>query len=252
MSKRFNGTYSYQKDIGKVRVANEDECAVVVNAQGDVLMMVADGMGGHKKGDYASQETINYLKDEFTLKNRFLSRLDVYYWLNKVIHNVNKHIFEIGDTDPQYKGMGTTLVLVFIYKHIKIIVNIGDSRCYIFKDRNLKQVTEDQTYVNYLVKSGQITKEEAIVHPKRHVLTNAVGLFPSLSIEIKVSEYNGETIFLCSDGLYNNVSEVDIENILRTDQSCEQKVTSLINVANLNGGSDNISIALWESLDDKN
>ena len=85
-----------------------------------------------------------------------------------------------------------------------------------------------------------------------HVLTNAVGLFPSLSIEIKVSEYNGETIFLCSDGLYNNVSEVDIENILRTDQSCEQKVTSLINVANLNGGSDNISIALWESLDDKN
>jgi protein phosphatase len=130
-------------------------------------------------------------------------------------------------------------------------MNAGDSRCYLFKERKLKQITEDQTYVNFLYKSGQIKAEEMATHPRRHVLTNAVGLFPSISVDLKIIEYHGEGIFLCSDGLYNNVSDVDIENVLRTDQSSEQKVSSLINIANFNGGSDNISIALWESLDDK-
>lgn len=251
MNKRYDGTYSYQKDIGKVRVANEDECAVVVNSQGDVLMMVADGMGGHKKGDYASHETINYIKDEFVSKSRFLNRFDALSWLKRIVRDINAHIFKISDTDVQYKGMGTTLVLVLIYGTHLIVMNAGDSRCYLFKERKLKQITEDQTYVNYLYKSGQIKAEEMATHPRRHVLTNAVGLFPSISVDLKILEYHGEGIFLCSDGLYNNVSDVDIENVLRTDQSSEQKVSSLINIANFNGGSDNISIALWESLDDK-
>lgn len=252
MNKRYDGTYSYQKDIGKVRVANEDECVISVNAHGDVLMMVADGMGGHKKGDYASHETISYIKDEFNSRGHFLNQFDALYWLKKIVHDVNKHIFDISDTDVQYKGMGTTLVLVLIYRNKLIILNAGDSRCYLFKNRSLKQMTEDQTYVNYLYKSGQIKQEEIATHPRRHVLTNAVGLFPSISVDIKMMEYHGEGILLCSDGLYNNISDVDIENVLRTDQSSEQKVSSLINIANFNGGSDNISIALWESIDDKN
>lgn len=251
MKKRYSGTYSYQKDLGRIRVANEDECVVAVSAAGDVLMMVADGMGGHKKGDYASHETINFIRDEFTLKGKFINQIDVLVWLRKVIKEVNTHIFSISDNDPQYKGMGTTLVLAFIYKNKLIIANSGDSRAYIFKGRRLIQITEDQTYVNYLYKSGQIKKEDMLTHPKRHVLTNAIGLFPSMSIDFKIHEYRGEPVFLCSDGLYNNVNLPDIENILKTDQSTEQKVSSLINNANFNGGSDNISVALWESLDDK-
>ena len=91
-----------------------------------------------------------------------------------------------------------------------------------------------------------------LTHPKRHVLTNAIGIFPSLSIDIKVYKYNGESVLLCSDGLYTNIKENDIENILHTEQTTQQKVVSLINIANFNGGSDNISLALWETLDDKN
>jgi len=252
MKKRFNGTYSYQKDIGKVRVANEDECSVVVNSAGDVLMLVADGMGGHKKGDYASHETICYIKDEFMLKGRFFNSFDALYWLKHVVKEANKHIFTISDTDPQYKGMGTTLVLAFIYKNRLIVINSGDSRAYALKEGKLRQLTEDQTYVNYLYNSGKISAEQILTHPKRHVLTNAIGLYPSISIDIKMYEYEGESIFLCSDGLYNNVNLPDIENVLKTVQSTEQKVSSLINIANFNGGSDNISIALWEVLDDKN
>ncbi len=252
MKKRFNGTYSCLKDIGKVRVTNEDECRIMVNPQGDVLMMVADGMGGHKKGDYASQETINYLNDLFKTKSKFHSQLEVIFWLKRAVKDVNSHIYSIGSKKIQYSGMGTTLVLAFIYKNKLIVANVGDSRCYLYDKKSLKLLTEDQTYVNYLYKSGQISKEEMLTHPKRHVLTNAIGIFPSLSIDIKVYKYNGESVLLCSDGLYNNIKENDIENILHTEQTTQQKVVSLINIANFNGGSDNISLALWETLDDKN
>src|SRR5574344_303135 len=251
MNKRFNGTYSYQKDIGKVRVSKEEECAVLVNAGGDILMMVADGMGGHKKGDYASKETISYIKDLFETKGHFVNQIDVLHWLRKDVRDANNHIFSISDGNEQYNGMGTTLVLAFIYKNKLIVVNAGDSRAYIFKSNLLNQITEDQTYVNYLYRSGQIKKEEIATHPKRHVLTNAIGLFPSISLDLKIYDYTGESVLLCSDGLYNNIKDQDIENILRTDQSTEQKVSTLINIANFNGGSDNISLALWETLDDK-
>ena len=149
-----------------------------------------------------------------------------------------------------YKGMGTTLALAFIYKNKLVVINCGDSRTYWVKNNELVQLSEDQTYVNFLLKSGQITEEQALVHPERHVLTNAIGLFPSLSLDVKVYKYNGETVLLCSDGIYNNVSEKDILNVLKTKLNTEEKVESIINLGNYNGGTDNMSIALWESFND--
>ena len=138
-----------------------------------------------------------------------------------------------------------------IYKNKLVVLNSGDSRLYVVRDKKLVQLTEDQTYVDYLLMSGQITQEEAINHPKRHVLTNAIGLFPSLSADLRIHNYNGEPILLCSDGLYNNVSEQDILNILLTTNSVEDKCDSLISLANFNGGDDNITVVLWESYDDQ-
>lgn len=248
--KKFNGSFSCKKDIGKVRVTNEDETKVLINSAGNVLLMVADGMGGHNKGDYASKETIEIISQTFKDKKGFISLFDAVSWLKKITKLANNRIYKIQDEDLMYKGMGTTLSLVLIYKNKLISLSCGDSRTYWVKDGKLMQISEDQTYVNFLLKSGQITKEEALVHPERHVLTNAIGLFPSISIDIKILKYNGETVFLCSDGLYNNVSEKDILNILNTNLNTEEKVESLINLGNFNGGSDNMSIALWESLDD--
>lgn len=247
--KKINGTFSYKKDIGKIRNSNEDEVKVLVNAKSNVLMMVADGMGGAKKGDFASKTTLDHLTQSFKEKNGFFSSETAKNWLIQKVKEVNSMLYNLQDSDPFYQGMGTTLVVVIIFKKKVIILNSGDSRCYFFKDGTLIQKTEDQTYVNFLYKSGQINQNEIYTHPKRHVLTNAIGLYPSVSFDINVYKYNNEGIFLCSDGLYNNVSKTSMEAILNTKQSIDDRVNDLINQANYNGGSDNISCALWESTD---
>lgn len=248
--KRFNGKFAYKKDIGKVRIANEDDAKVLINSKGDLLMMVADGMGGANEGDYASSEIIKRLTESFNNKKCFHNLFEIRTWIVHTLRKLNKEIYNLSESNSDYKGMGSTVIIAFLFKNKLIIANAGDSRAYILNRRKFIQVSEDHTYVNYLYNSGQIKKEDIKVHPSRHVLTNAIGIYPSLSVEFKILNYNKEAILLCSDGLYNNLKENDIENILRTDEDINTKVSNLINVANYNGGSDNISIALWECLDD--
>ena len=128
-----------------------------------------------------------------------------------------------------------------------IVAQIGDSRLYSSRNRVFRQITEDQTYVQYLFKTKQITEEDLLIHPKRHVLLNALGVYPSLDLDIRIYPYMNETFLLCSDGLYNNIPFNDIKNIINCDDTPEQKATKLIRLANSNGGSDNIAIVLWEA-----
>ena len=246
----YKGHFCARSEVGKVRITNEDAVKVIVNGNGNVLLLVADGMGGHNKGDYASFETIRILSEAFKDRKRFLNSFDAIHWIKSIANIANTSIYNIQDNDINFKGMGTTLACALIYKDKLILLNCGDSRIYSYKDGTLKQLTEDQTYVNFLVKSGQITKEEALVHPQRHILTNAIGLFPSISVDLRRIKYEKEKLLLCTDGLYNNVSEKDILNILNTNNDVEDKADSLINLANFNGGSDNISLCLWEPIDD--
>ena len=246
----YKGHFCYKSEIGKVRINNEDAVKVLVNGNGNILLLAADGMGGHNKGDYASFETIRILSESFKEKKGFLNSYSALTWLKNIVKTANNSIYTLQDNDVSYKGMGTTLTCALIFKNKLIVLNCGDSRIYSLKNDRLIQLPEDQTYVNFLLQSGQITREEALVHPERHVLTNAIGLFPSISVDIKVLKYNGEKLLLCTDGLYNNVSEKDILNILIANNDVEDKVQSLINLANFNGGSDNISLCLWEPLND--
>ena len=177
-TKKFNGRFSAKKDIGKVRIANEDETKALVDSSGNVLLLVADGMGGHNKGDYASKETINIISQAFKDKKGFFGLFNAVGFLKRILKVANSKIYRVQDEDPMYKGMGTTLALAFIYKNKLVVINCGDSRTYWVKNNELVQLSEDQTYVNFLLKSGQINEEQAIVHPERHVLTNAIGLFP--------------------------------------------------------------------------
>ena len=248
--KRFNGNFSYVKDIGKVRIANEDECRVVVNSAGCVLMMVADGMGGHNKGDFASKRTVEILCEMFKEKKTFINSFFAAQWLQRSIKSANSKIYNIQDKDSDYKGMGTTLALVLLLKNKLITVNCGDSRIYWVKNNDLVQLTEDQTYVNFLLRSGQITEDEVATHPDRHILTNAIGLFPSISIDLRIFNYSGEKIFICSDGVYNNVKKNDILNILNTKLSIADKAQSIISLGNYNGGSDNMSLVIRETTND--
>jgi len=246
---KYHGTYNAKTDVGKVRKNNEDQAQVIMNASGEVLLVVCDGMGGTNKGDVASQIAISTLVEEFRHKKNYLFAGGYKRWFAKVTKKANAEIFDRSEHDPSCRGMGTTLVAALISDDRLITCCIGDSRCYMLKEKNnIEQLTEDQTYVHYLVATGKITEQDAMSHPDRHVLMNALGIYPSLSLTTEEHEYHGESVLCCSDGLYNQVPVEEIANILSTDERCDQKVSSLIAVAKHNGGSDNIAVALWETI----
>lgn len=249
MSIKYHGTYNARTDVGRVRKNNEDQAQVMMNANDEVLLVVCDGMGGSSKGDIASQIAVSTLMEEFRHKKKYLLLGSEKRWFTKAAKKANAEIFDRSEHDPSCRGMGTTLVAALISDNRLITACIGDSRCYMLREKNhIEQLTEDQTYVHYLVSTGKITEEDAMSHPDRHVLMNALGIYPALSLTIQEHEYNGESVLCCSDGLYNQVPATEIANILSTDERCDQKVSSLIAVANHNGGSDNIAVALWETI----
>ena len=248
MKKYLTGRFYYRTDVGKVRLNNEDQAVALTNASGNVLLVVCDGMGGQNKGDLASSLAVNTIVSSFKNRKGFLNSYFARLWVGKVIREANKSIYEQSQSNSNYQGMGTTITLLLIIKDVAILGHVGDSRCYFLKSHHdLVQMSEDQTYVGYLLRTGQITPEEALTHPKRHVLMNALGVYPSASIDIKVFPYLNEIVLLCSDGLYNNVPVEDIAAIVKGNDSVEQKVNELIAVGNKNGGSDNIAVVLWEA-----
>ena len=248
MTKYLTGRFAYRTDIGKVRLSNEDQAAALTNASGNVLLVVCDGMGGQNKGDLASSLAINTIVSSFKERKGFLNTYFAKLWVGKVIRDANKSIYEQSQSNPSYQGMGTTVTLLLIIKDMAILGHVGDSRCYFLKNHHdLVQMSEDQTYVAYLIRTGQITPEQALTHPKRHVLMNALGIYPSASIDVKAFPYLNEEVLLCSDGLYNNVPTDDIRAVLMGNDAVEQKVNELIAIGNKNGGSDNIAVVLWEA-----
>ncbi len=249
MSKKLrllNGSFIFKSDIGKVREANEDRCVAMRNSSGDVLLCVCDGMGGQSKGDYASELCITTIEDNFKLKNKFRSKRGAKRWLKNTIREANNKVYTLGATNADFSGMGTTVTAALLLKGTLVTAQVGDSRCYSYTSESINQLSEDQSYVQYLYNSGKISEAEKENHQNKNVLTNALGTFPSLSIDIRSFHYKGESLFLCSDGVYNSIPKVDIENILHCHESLSIKADMLISTANTYGGKDNLSVILWE------
>ena len=241
----YEGTFAFKTDRGRIRVANEDQARVAVNAKRDVLLVVCDGMGGQNKGDYASKHACDDLVEAF-LERRGSPKFTK-WWLSRTIKRINRDIYSEAEKSPIYKDMGTTLVAIVIEGMQMTIANIGDSRAYMYSSGNLQRLTEDQTYVDFLYRAGKISESETKTRADRHVLMNALGIFPSVSVDVSTHPYAGQAILCCSDGLYNNISEAEIRAVLSSDDRCDIKVNALIEEANANGGSDNIAVAYWES-----
>lgn len=246
--KYVSGLFAFHTDVGKVRMNNEDQAIALSNAYGNTLLVVCDGMGGQNKGDFASNLAVSCVSDSFNSAPKFLCASHAKYWLIKALREANTAIFNEASKNAAYNGMGTTISVALIYHDKLITGQVGDSRIYRVSDpTGIEQLSEDQTYVGYLYRTGQITKEEMKTHPKRHMLMNALGIYPSVNVDVKIFPYVDETLLLCSDGLYNNVSETTISSILRGDDTPEQKVMELISIGNSNGGSDNIAAVVWEA-----
>lgn len=240
----------FRTDIGQRRKNNEDAVGVFYNQENIPLAIVADGMGGHQAGDVASQMLVQNLGQAWELEQ--VSEEDlVFQWLLKKIQLENEEIFEHGEQDMALSGMGTTIVAVVPIGNKLLLAHVGDSRAYLFSEDHLKQVTEDHSLVNELVKSGEITKEQALVHPRRNVLIRSIGMPGVVEIDVVDIDWHvNDVLLLCSDGLTNMLSDEEIREILQSEGSLDQKLETMIRQANEAGGRDNITALMMVNRED--
>lgn len=228
--------------IGQRRSINQDYIFYSDTPIGNLpnLYIVADGMGGHKAGDKAS----SYAVHSFVEKIRNGEKEQPLLLMKEAIEAVNEELYALAASRPEYEGMGTTFVAASVLEEELCVMNIGDSRLYVLQ-KELKQITYDHSLVEELVRSGQLTKEEARNHPRKNVITRALGVEPKVNadfFEVEMEEV--DMILLCSDGLTNMVTEETIEYVLRNANDMEKAAEVLIGLANDNGGLDNISVVM--------
>lgn len=236
---------AYLSDKGKVRSINEDGVGVFPLQNNGILAVIADGMGGHNAGEVASAMTINYLSDVVENIPESMTPREAEEWMLEHLKAINVGIFEKAKTEPDCNGMGTTIVAALCYESFTTIAHVGDSRCYKFNQNGVTMLTEDHTLVNELVKNGQITREDAIHHPRKNILSRAIGTEESVEIEIHTREWEeGELLLLCSDGLSNKVMLEEQSTLLEHYSNLDNVAQALVTIANENGGEDNITLAL--------
>ena len=234
----------YLTDTGRVREHNEDSVTILKNINGEYLCVVADGMGGHRKGEVASALTVAHLGKRFSESASIGTKIDAVNWLSDNIAEINKEILDYGEENENSKGLGTTIVASIVTKEFIIFANIGDSSGYVIKNNKLHKVTKPHTLVNLLVDAGDLTPEQALNHPKKNVLMKALGAAEKCEPDIFDVDNESTGIFLCSDGLTGMLTDEQIEKVLlETDLTIEEKVVKLIKKCNARGGTDNISIA---------
>lgn len=233
----------YMTDAGKVRTHNEDNVIIINNKNNEFLLAVADGMGGHKAGEVASSIAIEHLTETFEALETIGKKEDAIEWLRNIVTQINDKIFSYTASHPESKGMGTTLVVALKTDDYILYGNIGDSSGYAIKNEKLHKITKDHTLVNLLVSTGELTAEQAKFHPRKNLLTRALGANNPIEIDIFDVDNNVNGLFLCSDGLTNLITDEQIEKVLNSNLSIEEQVEKLIKKSNSRGGTDNISIA---------
>lgn len=229
-------------DIGRVRTANQDYVYASTNSVGMLpnLFLVADGMGGHKAGDYASR----YISEHLVEHLKQAGNSEIIPLLREGIEKVNKMLYQESRDRAELNGMGTTLVAAVIEDSTMYVANVGDSRLYQIRNK-LKQITRDHSYVEELVSLGQMERGSRDYREKKNIITRAVGTEEKLDIDFfEVSLEPGDYILMCSDGLSNMLEDAEMEEIICSELELGEKAEKLITVANDNGGKDNIGVVL--------
>lgn len=239
---------AFKTDIGLVRSINEDAGEICLNEHGQTLAIVADGMGGHKAGEVASQLAVQIAKEYWQAAQHFVTPVEAENWLKEVIDKMNETIYEHAQTDANLEGMGTTVVLVIAAFEFITVAHVGDSRCYLMNEDKMEQLTTDHSLVNELIRTGQITEDDAEEHPRKNVLIRAIGTEPTIDIDIQTLIWEkNDQILLCSDGLTNKITNEELEEHLRADKSLQEKTSELVDLANERGGEDNITLAILQN-----
>lgn len=231
-------------DVGKVRKVNEDSYFVSDFKDRCGYIIVADGMGGHNGGQIASRTAIDIIKNTLVVENLVgLSNEKIEDCLNLCINEANKAVLSKSLNDEKLDGMGTTVVICVIIKDDVYIANVGDSRLYAVRKNNIAQITKDHSYVQQLIDMGEITEKEAENHPRKNVITRAVGC--DIKVEVDTYHYKAKKddyILLCTDGLSNMVDNSVILKSITDSKSLQDAVNTLGDIAINNGGYDNITL----------
>lgn len=232
-------------DRGQVRGHNEDSGGIYFNASDQLLAIIADGMGGHQAGDIASQMAVEIIQEKWQQCKEFTSPEQTEKWLEETLSEMNNHIYDCANQKEEYTGMGTTIVVSVITDDFITIAHIGDSRCYINNQAGFKQITEDHSLVNELVRTGQITKEDAQHHPRKNIVLRALGTEETVSIDIQsVSLEFNDTLLLCSDGLTDKVTNEELAELIQLNSDIKEIGKNMVDLANERGGEDNISLII--------
>ncbi len=236
--------YGIRTDRGLKRQLNEDNCNVLVGYPGvPACFVVADGMGGHKCGEVASKQAVDSVCN-LLLKADWKSE-NIPELLKSMITNVNDEVYNYSLLEEATQGMGTTLIVAVIMNKKLYIGHVGDSRVYVIRDNTIDKLTWDHSFIEELVKNGSITKDEAINHPNKNLITRAVGYELDLQVdtyEIDIKE--NDIILLCTDGLTNMLTEQEIMEIIINNEEPQNACDSLIQNANNRGGEDNITVII--------
>ena len=230
-------------DVGMVRVSNED----AFTAEGE-LFVVADGMGGHNAGEVASALAVA------TLRSGVRSGLRDPATLRELVQQANTAIYTASLDDSAQAGMGTTVTAMAVIPGEEprvMVANVGDSRTYIFRGGRLDPISVDHSYVQELVNEGIITRDEARTHPRRNIVTRALGIDRTVMVDVFTQEVRtGDRLLLCSDGLVDEVSDADIARVLGQHSDPQECAEALVMVANTNGGRDNTTVIVVDIADD--
>ena len=242
--------YTARTDVGQKRENNEDNLYARIYDENTALFVVADGLGGYSSGEVASKVAVNNIRDNFEVnldKLKKSDEIDIKQFFKQLIQITNEKIYSMQMANPKYKGMGTTIVLVGKVNGKIYYESVGDSRLYYIDEnkQSIEQITSDDTYVNELLKKNLIKKSEAETHPQKHVLTKALGIFNKIDVQVDILIKDKGFLVLCSDGLTNMLSN---EDILKTVKENNFLILSdsFIDKANINVGTDNITVVVVE------
>lgn len=237
-------------DIGKKRKLNQDYVFTSEIPVGYLpnLFLVADGMGGHNAGDYASRYTIETIVEEIGSS----SNDSPVIVLEKAIQSANRLIRQKSFEDEDFSGMGTTVVAATIDDDRLCVANVGDSRLYVINNQEIKQITRDHSLVEEMVRMGGLKREQARSHPDKNIITRAIGAQDEVEIDFfQMTLSKDDIILMCSDGLTNMIDDEEIRMILQGQRDIVEKAETLVNAANNNGGKDNIAVILVEPFADE-
>lgn len=235
---------------GCVRELNEDSLNVVTTDSGAIVAILADGMGGHQAGEIASQRAVEALEQILTGQSLTLSIEEKGELLLKAVGKANETIYNLANENNEMTGMGTTTIAAIIDEQELVLAHVGDSRAYLLYEDGLYQLTIDHTYVELLKQYGQITEEEAKIHPQRNLVVRAVGTNESVDVDLINTRWEkGDTLLICSDGLTGMLSDREIGLVLTSTLTLEEQADELIQLSLDAGATDNVSLILIKHIE---